>query len=514
MSRRNKNLKRPDVKTDDMAYDYYDLLLHPPEIAEKYGMSPMAVRHRLKMAGYTLRSPSQAQSIRKHYKYENLPSDEIVDKYVNIKMTVKQLGKEYNVSWQTITKCLVEKGVTLRKRGELRKGKALYVDGKRLCEFIPTPPKIFDIKEEDLRAKYVGLHMSVKEIAKDYGCGTTTITDRMVLFGIPRRKKGGNPRKGKRKIVITKEKIVKPFEYYQLPIGEIEEGREIDGRLIGRSSAYTWHYCQDCGVGRWIESRWLRKNVYKGKCLPCVQKSQQFRKNLSDGMTNRYCNPDERERTGQSSEKMWASAPVRKERQTEFLRWVAINPEVCKKKSDYSRAYWDDPEWGEYRREKMGREFSKRSKEMWENPEIRERKTTRAKDMYATPERKNKQVKAMRQGAQIKPTKPEMQLEDILENLYPNQWKYVGDGEIVLGGKNPDFINIDGKKQIIEMFGTYYHSKACNGECPLLHELDRKDGYAKFGYDTLVVWEHELKDEKEIRYKVVEFCNTEHVARG
>ena len=207
---------------------------------------------------------------------------------------------------------------------------------------------------------------------------------------------------------------------------------------------------------------------------------------------------------------MWASDPIRKERHAEFLRWVAINPDVCKKKSDWSRAFWDDPEWGEYRREKMGKEMGKRSREWWEDSEHRERQSAMAKGMYATPERKDKQVKAMRQGAQISPTKPEICIEGILHDLYPNQWKFVGDGEVIIGGKNPDFININGKKQIIEMFGTYYHSKACNGECPLIHELERIDGYAKFGYATLVIWQHELKDEKAVRYKIVEFCNTEH----
>jgi transposase len=510
MSRRNKNLKRPDVRTEDMAYDYYELLLQPPEIGIKYGLSPMAVRHRLKMAGYILRSPSKAQLIRKHYKHEDLPSDEVVDRYVNQKMSVRKLGKEYGVSWQTITRCLLDKGIVLRKRGELRKG-VPQKSPQGLIDYNQNKPDWFDIKEEDLRVKYLGSHMTMKEIGKEYGCGIETIKDRLIKYNIPIRSKWD-----RRKKVKTKKEyvpVVRPPEYYQLPEGEPEEGRVIDGKLIGRGNPYTWHYCQDCGAGRWVESRWLRESVYKGKCLPCIQKSQQFRKNMSEGMFARYADPDEREKTSLNSERMWASDPVRKERQTDFLRWVAINPDVCKKKSDWSRAFWDDPEWGEYRREKNGKRLGKISKRLWENPIHREKMTEKAKSMYATPERKDKQIKAMRQGAQIKPTRPEMHLMDIFNDLYPNQWKYVGDGEVVMGGKNPDFINVDGKKQVAELFGTYYHSQACNGECPLMHELERKDGYAKFGHDTLVIWEHELKDEKAVRHKVLEFCNSEFVEK-
>jgi hypothetical protein len=313
--------------------------------------------------------------------------------------------------------------------------------------------------------------------------------------------------------VITKEKIIRPVDYYQLPVGDIAEGRQIDGKLINRDGAYTWHYCQDCGKGRWVESRWLRESVYKGKCLPCIQLSTEFRSNMSKGMFTRYADPAEREKTARNSEKMWASDPLRKEKHADFLREVALRPEVSKKKSEYARQYWDDPEWGEHRREKNGKRLGKISKRLWENPEYRQMHIDRAKQMYATPERKDKQIKAMRQGAQIKPTRPEMHLMDIFNELYPNQWKYVGDGEVVMGGRNPDFINIDGKKQVAELFGTYYHSQACNGECPLMHELERKDGYAKFGHDTLVIWEHELKDEKAVRHKVLEFCNSEFVEK-
>ena len=114
----------------------------------------------------------------------------------------------------------------------------------------------------------------------------------------------------------------------------------------------------------------------------------------------------------------------------------------------------------------------------------------------------------MRIAAQIKPNKKETILWDILKEQYGNEWDFVGDGKVVLGGKNPDFINTNGKKLIIEMFGTYYHGvKHQKTKCPLLEVIDREDIYAKYGYRTLIVWEHELKDLAHVKYKIAEFCN-------
>jgi len=38
-------------------------------------------------------------------------------------------------------------------------------------------------------------------------------------------------------------------------------------------------------------------------------------------------------------------------------------------------------------------------------------------------------------------------------------------------------------------------------------ELRRIDYFAKFGYETLVIWEHELKDEQEVVAKISKFIS-------
>jgi very-short-patch-repair endonuclease len=97
----------------------------------------------------------------------------------------------------------------------------------------------------------------------------------------------------------------------------------------------------------------------------------------------------------------------------------------------------------------------------------------------------------------LKPNKKEESLATFLEGLYPHKWKYVGDGQLILGGRCPDFLNINGKKQLIELFGDYFHK----GQNP----QDRIDYFTKYGFSTLVIWEHELKQPEVLKEKIIEF---------
>lgn len=101
------------------------------------------------------------------------------------------------------------------------------------------------------------------------------------------------------------------------------------------------------------------------------------------------------------------------------------------------------------------------------------------------------------QSLAIKPNRLERYLDDILQCNFPGQWKYVGDGQLIIGGKWPDFVNINGKKQLIELYGDYWH----RGENP----EDKIEHYRAFGYETLVIWEGELDNVTSIVNRVKEF---------
>ena len=102
-------------------------------------------------------------------------------------------------------------------------------------------------------------------------------------------------------------------------------------------------------------------------------------------------------------------------------------------------------------------------------------------------------------SAHLSPNKKEQYLDWLLQEIFPNEYKFVGDGSVIIGGKCPDFINTNGQKKLIEMFGDYWHKGDDEG--------NRIFQFKLFGFDTLVIWEHELKN-NEIEMtiaKIMEF---------
>lgn len=133
-----------------------------------------------------------------------------------------------------------------------------------------------------------------------------------------------------------------------------------------------------------------------------------------------------------------------------------------------------------------GRCRSCATKNIWKNKKFRE-----------------KIVKAILKGLNLKPNKPEKQLYKLLQWLFPNEYKYVGDGKFFIGGFVPDFINVNSQKKIIELYGDYWHNKS---------EIKKRDKgrlrtYKRYGYKTLIIWEHELKNLDKVKEKILIFNN-------
>jgi GDP-mannose 4,6-dehydratase len=120
-----------------------------------------------------------------------------------------------------------------------------------------------------------------------------------------------------------------------------------------------------------------------------------------------------------------------------------------------------------------------------------------SKRLWQDDEYRNKVVHNTMMANNISPNKAETKLMNILNEVCPNEFKYTGNGEVVIHGFNPDFTNINGKKKLIELFGDYWHK----GENP----NRKKTIYKQYGFDCLVIWEHELKDENIVRNKLETF---------
>ena len=97
-------------------------------------------------------------------------------------------------------------------------------------------------------------------------------------------------------------------------------------------------------------------------------------------------------------------------------------------------------------------------------------------------------------------TTPERIFEGICKrNNLP--FYYVGDGQSWVGKKgkgqlNPDFIEANGKKICVEIFGDYWHSPLLNRKMKEHGTLDyRKSHYRRYKWHPVFIWESDLKRE-------------------
>jgi len=116
---------------------------------------------------------------------------------------------------------------------------------------------------------------------------------------------------------------------------------------------------------------------------------------------------------------------------------------------------------------------------------------------------RNKIIKASMEARKLKPNNIEKELHQFLSRILYKQYKFVGDGKVILGGFNPDFINCNGQKKIIELYGDYWH----NREIANQRDKRRLTTYKKYGYKTLIIWEKELKNKTILIKKILGFHN-------
>ena len=126
------------------------------------------------------------------------------------------------------------------------------------------------------------------------------------------------------------------------------------------------------------------------------------------------------------------------------------------------------------------------------------------KNLWKNEIHKTIQRKKMLNGLLTKPNVPEKKLGELLNELFPKNYRYVGNGKVILGGFCPDFINVNGQKKIIELNGLYWHTK---DKYVIKKDQRKLREYKKLGYKTLVIWENELKDINKVKEKVLEFNN-------
>lgn len=85
-----------------------------------------------------------------------------------------------------------------------------------------------------------------------------------------------------------------------------------------------------------------------------------------------------------------------------------------------------------------------------------------------------------------KPTDIERKFIELIKK-HNLPYRYVGNGDLWISNMNPDFININGKKQVVEVNGDFWHK----GQNP----QDRINRFKQYGFDCIVIWGKEMKGE-------------------
>lgn len=149
--------------------------------------------------------------------------------------------------------------------------------------------------------------------------------------------------------------------------------------------------------------------------------------------------------------------------------------------------------------------------------EVREKTSKTMRKLLATTDLLQRRMSNIRRnckgGTRECPNKQEAQLNGVLEALFPSEYKFVGDGSITIDGLNPDFVNVNGQKKIIELFGEVYHDpKACRWKVrERSTEAERKKVFRKYGYKTLVVWCKELSNTEKLKSKLSRFHKSQNI---
>ena len=132
------------------------------------------------------------------------------------------------------------------------------------------------------------------------------------------------------------------------------------------------------------------------------------------------------------------------------------------------------------------------------------KKSIAARLMWQDPAFRQQILMAQRQGRKIKINRVERRILNIIERE-KLPYRFSGDGSFVLGGYNPDFVQVNGKKKVIEVFGDYWHT---NKKVEWHRtELGRINVCMQFGFDCLILWQSEIKklSDWELTEKILQF---------
>jgi G:T-mismatch repair DNA endonuclease (very short patch repair protein) len=94
------------------------------------------------------------------------------------------------------------------------------------------------------------------------------------------------------------------------------------------------------------------------------------------------------------------------------------------------------------------------------------------------------------------PKRKPSKLEIKVGKMLGDEWEFVGDGKVEIGGLVPDFVHKT-KREVLEVLGCYYHSCPVHfPNIPLRYKGSpafREAVFKASGYQVRFIWEHDVK---------------------
>lgn len=257
-----------------------------------------------------------------------------------------------------------------------------------------------------------------------------------------------------------------------------------------------------------LETRCLQSIVQKARCADPV-----YRAKISKRMIGTKLSLETRTRISNTLKAIYAN-PIMRDKipKRKNCHLTTIQKEQLAK---ISRQHWQDPIYREkvivasgkavgtaMHRKLMSSVVKQRYQE---NPALREQTSKATLLRWQNADYKTRTLIAMKKARIARPTKPELVLQTILNEYFPT-FKYNGDYSlgIILDGMIPDFVNINGEREVIEMFGDYWHSPGRikkNGNWKA-SELGKTMAYNSLGYKCLIIWESELENPEGVTERI------------
>jgi len=118
-----------------------------------------------------------------------------------------------------------------------------------------------------------------------------------------------------------------------------------------------------------------------------------------------------------------------------------------------------------------------------------------SKQLWANPEYREKNIRNTLKGLFKRPTSLEKKFIEFNEK-YNLPFSYCGNGSLLIGFKNPDFFENNGKKLCIEIYTKVFPKRHENWE------INRIAHFAKYSWKCLVIEMDELNDESKLLEKI------------